>query len=168
MRDGLPPLFVDVASAEDLPALLDLENRSYSHPWTRRNFEGELGAGKRSVFLVLRAAGWASASDRGLHGYCVFQVVADEMHIMNLTVAPERRGRGLGRFLLRLAKDFAARRGARQAFLEVRESNLAARALYRSAGFSEVGRRPGYYTRPREDALLLRHEALANAGGNDP
>ena len=87
---------------------------------------------------------------------------------MNLTVTPEGRGRGLGRFLLRLAKDLATRRGAREAFLEVRESNLAARALYRSAGFSEVGRRPGYYTRPREDALLLRHEALAKARGNDP
>lgn len=168
MKEGLPPLFVDVASAADLPALLELENRSYSHPWTRRNFEGELAAGQRSVFVVLRAASWASAPDRGLRGYCVFQVVAGEMHIMNLTVAPEGRGQGLGRFLLRLAKDLAARRGAREAFLEVRESNLAARALYRSAGFSEVGRRPGYYTRPQEDALLLRHQALANSGGNDP
>ena len=168
MREGLPPLFVDAASADDLPALLELENRSYSHPWTRRNFEGELGAGERGVFLVLRGAGWSSAPDRGLHGYCVFQVVADEMHIMNLTVAPEGRGRGLGGFLLRLAKDLATRRGAREAFLEVRESNVAARALYRSAGFSEVGRRPGYYTRPREDALLLRHPTLANALGIDP
>jgi ribosomal-protein-alanine N-acetyltransferase len=165
---GLPPLFVDDAKAEDVPALLDLENRSYSHPWTRRNFESELQAGPRSVFLVLRAASWASAPDRGLRGYCVFQIVIDEMHIMNLTVAPDGRGRGLGRFLIRLAKDLATRRGAREAFLEVREGNHAARALYRSAGFKEVGRRPGYYTRPHEDALLLRHEALRSAWGNDP
>jgi [ribosomal protein S18]-alanine N-acetyltransferase len=164
VREGLPPLFVDEASADDLPALLEIETSSYSHPWTRRNFEGELGAGESRIFLVLRAAGRAPLPRSGLYGYCVFHVVANEMHVMNLTVAPDGRGLGLGRFLLGVAKDLAARRGAREAFLEVRESNLAARALYRSAGFKEVGRRPGYYNRPREDALLLRHEALAGAG----
>jgi ribosomal protein S18 acetylase RimI-like enzyme len=97
------------------------------------------------------------------------------MHVMNLTVAPELRGRGLGRFLLGLARDLAVRRGALEAYLEVREGNRAARALYRSAGFSEVGRRPGYYTRPPEDALILRHSALRTGlaapkerAGNDP
>ena len=87
---------------------------------------------------------------------------------MNLAIVPESRRRGLGSFLLRLAMDLAARRGAREAFLEVREGNLAARALYRSAGFTEAGRRSGYYTRPSEDALLLRRPLSSGPGGNHP
>jgi ribosomal-protein-alanine N-acetyltransferase len=83
-------------------------------------------------------------------------VVADEMHLMNLTVAPAHRGQGLGRFLLDLALTLAARRGGETAWLEVRDGNAAALALYRTAGFEVAGRRPGYYSRPREDALLLR------------
>ena len=75
---------------------------------------------------------------------------------MNLAVAPEWRRRGLGRFLLRLARDLGARRGAREAWLEVRSGNRPALALYESLGFAEAGRRQGYYSRPREDALLLR------------
>jgi [ribosomal protein S18]-alanine N-acetyltransferase len=128
----------------------------YSHPWTRRNFEGELKAGDRGLFLVVREPAAAAGADRGLRAYCAFQVVAGEMHVMNLTVSPESRRRGLGRFLLRLALDLAARRGAHEAFLEVRDGNAPARALYRGAGFTEAGRRRGYYHKPPEDAVILR------------
>jgi ribosomal-protein-alanine N-acetyltransferase len=162
-------LAAEAATPEDVEALLEIERRSYSHPWTRRNFEGELGAGKRGAFVVLREPAAAAVADRGLRAYCAFQVVAGEMHLLNLTVAPERRRQGLGRFLLGLALDLAARRGAREAFLEVRESNEPARALYRSAGFKEAGYRRGYYREPTEDAVVLRL-ALADPGvtRNDP
>ncbi len=150
------PLIVEAATRADLVALLDLERRSYSHPWTRASFEGELAATERGRLLVLREPGARADLERGIRGYCALQVFAGEMHLMNLAVAPEWRKRGLGRFLLRLAKDLGARRGAREAWLEVRAGNLPALALYRSLGFTEVGRRLGYYTRPREDALLLR------------
>lgn len=151
-------LVVEAATAEDLEALLELERRSYSHPWTQRNFEGELAARGHGLLLVVREALAAGASDRGLRAYCALQVVAGEMHVLNLTVAPESRLSGLGRFLLGLALDLARRRGARAAFLEVREGNAPARALYGAAGFSEAGRRRGYYHRPAEDALLLRRD----------
>lgn len=156
------------ATSDDLEALLEVERRSYSHPWTRRNFEGELAAGERGLLLVLRAAGARGGSDRGLRGYCAFQVAAQEMHVMNLAIVPESRRRGLGSFLLRLAMDIAARRGAREAFLEVREGNLAARGLYRSAGFTEAGRRSGYYSRPSEDALVLRRPLGPGPPANHP
>lgn len=151
-----PPLIVEAATRDDLEALLDLERRSYSHPWTRANFEGELAAAERGQLLVLREPGARSDAERGIRGFCALQIFAGEMHLMNLAIVPEWRKRGLGRFLLRLAKDLGARRGAREAWLEVRAGNLPALALYRSLGFAEVGRRPGYYTRPKEDALLLR------------
>ena len=150
------PLIVEAASEADLPALIDLERRSYSHPWTRRNFEGELAKAERGKLLVLREPRARSDQERGIRGYCALQVFAGEMHLLNLAVAPEWRKRGLGRFLLHLAKNLGARRGAREAWLEVRAGNLPALALYRSLGFTEVSRRPGYYARPREDALVLR------------
>ena len=151
-----PPLVVEAATGDDLDALIDLERRSYSHPWTRANFEGELRASERGHLLVLRESAARSDPERGIRGYCALQVYAEELHLMNLAVAPEWRRRGLGRFLLRLARDLGARRGAREAWLEVRAGNLPALALYLSQGFTEVGRRRGYYSRPREDALLLR------------
>lgn len=151
-----PPLVVEAATRDDLEALIELERRSYSHPWTRANFEGELAAGERATLIVLREKAGASDEERGIRAYCAMQVFAEEMHILNLAVAPEWRLSGLGRFLLRLAKDLGGRRGAREAWLEVRAGNSPALALYRSLGFSEAGRRRGYYSRPREDALVLR------------
>jgi ribosomal-protein-alanine N-acetyltransferase len=92
--------------------------------------------------------------------YCIAQVVVDELHVHNLLVAPRARGRGLGKRLLALVLDIAARRGARLALLEVRQGNWAALHLYRSLGFTPVGLRRDYYEHPREDALVLRKPDL--------
>jgi ribosomal-protein-alanine N-acetyltransferase len=75
-------------------------------------------------------------------------------------VAPEARRRGLARRLLRQVLETAVHQGARAAHLEVRAGNEAARALYRSMGFREVGRRGGYYSAPTEDAVLLSRTDL--------
>jgi ribosomal-protein-alanine N-acetyltransferase len=84
--------------------------------------------------------------------------VLDEVHILNLTVAPSARRRGLGRALLNRALDRAREVGATSAYLEVRVSNAAAIDLYRSAGFEEIAQRRDYYpaANGREDALILR------------
>jgi ribosomal-protein-alanine N-acetyltransferase len=155
-------LFVEEVEQDDLPVLLEIERVSYSHPWTRRNFEGEVQR-PGGLFLVLREAAARAERDRGLRAYGAFRMVAGEMHLMNLTIAPPEQGRGLGRFLLGLVLDLAARRGCNVALLEVRASNARALALYRTAGFVETGRRVGYYNHPREDALLL--ERPLSAGG---
>ncbi len=151
---------MEEVAEDDLPVLLELERVSYSHPWTRRNFEGEMEA-PGGLFLVLREAAARQEADRGLRAYCAFRMVAGEMHLMNLTVARPEQGRGLGRFLLGLALDLAARRGCAIALLEVRASNAKAGALYRTAGFVETGRRASYYNHPREDALLLERPLSA-------
>ncbi len=90
-----------------------------------------------------------------LWGYIVFWLVADEMHLLNLAVHPEKRRRGVAGFLLREALRRSQALGAKAAWLEVRPSNTPALALYASFGFKEVGRRPGYYQDTREDAMLL-------------
>ena len=80
----------------------------------------------------------------------------EEGEIADLAVAPAARRRGIGGVLLDRVVATAMESGVGALYLEVRESNVAARALYQSRGFDMVGRRRGYYSRPAEDALLLR------------
>lgn len=147
-----PPLALDPAAEQDLPLLLEIEEQSYSNPWTPRNFLDVLGGGTSARVLVLRTP---DTTGSRVAAYCCYALAADELHVHNLTVAPGLRRRGLGRRLLALILDMAARRGARLAVLEVRETNRAARALYARLGFGEIGRRRAYYSRPLEDALVL-------------
>jgi ribosomal-protein-alanine acetyltransferase len=84
---------------------------------------------------------------------------ADEGEILNLAVAPAGRRNGLGRALVQHILEALTARGVRQVYLEVRESNAPARALYAAQGFKEVGRRQQYYRRPVEDAIVLRLDA---------
>ena len=89
-------------------------------------------------------------------GYVIARVVAGEADVLNLAVSPPDRGHGLGGELLDAGLAAVVGRGVREVFLEVRESNVAALALYESRGFKTVSRRKGYYRNPVEDALLLR------------
>jgi [ribosomal protein S18]-alanine N-acetyltransferase len=147
-------VFLGPAQSADVPALAALESRSFSHPWTPAAFEQAVrGAGNAQV-VVLRSA------QRDVVGYCVFRIVAEELEIHNLALDPSYRGFGLGRRLVCLVLWLGARRGARTALLEVRTSNWPALRLYRSLGFETAGRRRDYYAEPREDALVLRKDAL--------
>ena len=101
-------------------------------------------------FLVAVAAG------NDVVGYAIAHAVADEGEILNLGVAAVHRRQGVGRRLVLATMEALAARGARTVYLEVRESNAAARGLYQQLGFGEVGRRSRYYRQPVEDAILLR------------
>ncbi len=101
----------------------------------------------------------AEASGERIVGYVVALDAADEGEILNLAVAPAMRRTGLGRALVHEILEVLSDRGVRQVYLEVRESNAPARALYAAHGFKEVGRRKQYYRRPVEDAIVLRLDA---------
>lgn len=132
----------------DFDAVMAIESRVYTHPWTRGNFADSLSAGHHCWLMELRG---------GLIGYGVAAIAAGEAHLLNLSIASERQGQGFGtellRFMTKLVRDYAAER----VFLEVRPSNAAARALYRRAGFNEIGVRRHYYpaVEGREDAIVL-------------
>ena len=135
---------------EDIPAVVAIERASFSDPWTEQSFK-ELRRSPAAIFLV------AARGDPGaIYGYVVALVVADEAEILNLAVALSLRKQGLGGELLDAGLAAVDSRGARDVFLEVRESNQPALALYESRGFAELGRRSGYYRNPVEDALVLR------------
>jgi ribosomal-protein-alanine N-acetyltransferase len=137
------------ATAADLDRITEIERASFSDPWTRRAFQGLLG--DRRVFFAV------ACLPRGVvAGYVAAWFVGDEGEIANLAVAPEARGKHLGAFLLDDAIRAARAQGVSSIYLEVRDSNERARALYTSRGFVVVGRRRHYYRRPTEDALVLR------------
>jgi ribosomal-protein-alanine N-acetyltransferase len=150
---------LESAVEEDLPALIDLERACFSQPWSLASFRGAIQQGPGRV-VVLREPHGPRDAGRGLLAYCVFQVVLDELQVLDLAVRPERRRQGVGRRLLARVLELGAKRGARIALLEVRRSNWPALELYRSAGFELYDTRRDYYSSPREDALLLRQQGL--------
>jgi ribosomal-protein-alanine N-acetyltransferase len=156
--EPIPAMYLEAAGEDDLEAVLAIERRSFSHPWTPGNFRQALSVPQRGRVLVLRAP-WEEVPD-GVLAYCVFEVVVDEMHVHNLAVHPDHRGSGLGRRLLALALGVGLGRGARSALLEVRQSNWTALQLYRSMGFRPVSVRRDYYAHPTEDALVLQKTEL--------
>ena len=122
----------------------------FSDPWSTQDFRDCV---TYALFLVADGEGDAIA------GYVVALEAADEGEILNLAVGPTGRRHGLGRALVERAVEELQGRGVRQIYLEVRDSNAPARALYAARGFKEVGRRKAYYRRPVEDAIVLRLDA---------
>ena len=100
----------------------------------------------------------------GVVGYIVARCVADEGEILNLAVGDRYQRRGIGRALVRAALESLAASGAETVYLEVRESNDAARRLYQGLGFEILARRKNYYRQPEEAALVLRAAILADKG----
>lgn len=141
---------VRAARASDLGDVTRIERESFADPWGNADFRSVLQS-PQSIFLVA-----VDSVSEAVVGYAVALTVLDESEILNIAVNPSMRGRGLGGRLLDAAIAEVVARGAVAAFLEVRESNAAARALYRSRGFEELSRRRGYYRTPVEDALVLR------------
>jgi len=140
-------LAIRPATRHDLPAILATEGDSFSTPWSRRAFEALLGRETVS-FQVLEADGEVA-------GHGVLWWVGPEAEVANLAVAPAFRGRRGGALLLDALLAAASVRGVETVFLEVRESNMPARSLYRGRGFVCVGRRPQYYQKPQEDAVVM-------------
>ncbi|WP_380167195.1 GNAT family N-acetyltransferase [Jannaschia sp. R86511] len=148
----------------DLDAVMAVEQPSFGpDAWTREGFLSELAERGSRTYLVLPrdAAGAGGAVPGPLLGYVGVAAHGPDADVQTLAVDPGRRGGGLGRCLVDLARAAAAAAGARRLGLEVREDNVAAQALYRSAGFRPQGRRPGYYAPtepggPRTTAVLMQ------------
>ncbi len=142
------------AAPRDLDRIAEIEQQSFSDPWSRDALTTAMDLGHLR-FLVAEEGG---ASSSRLVGYVVALVMGDEGEIADVAVDPSARRGGVGTLLLARAEEEMARNGVRTLYLEVRESNLAALGLYRQRGFEVVGRRRGYYRHPAEDALVLRRE----------
>jgi ribosomal-protein-alanine N-acetyltransferase len=136
------------AALADAAGLAAIERRCFSDPWSEVAFQEALSS--EWTFTLVADSG------RGSAGYLIGREAAGSGEILNLAVAPEFRHRGIGRALLEDGLAAFRGRSASEVFLEVRESNHSAQALYRARGFRPVGQRAAYYRNPREDALVLR------------
>jgi ribosomal-protein-alanine N-acetyltransferase len=143
-----PLLKIRPMSESDVDAVMQVESRAYEFPWTPGIFRDCLRVGYHC---------WVYSLDQQIIGFSVMSVAVGEAHILNICIAPEHQGHGLGRRLLERTLTLAKKQGADTAFLEVRASNRAALRLYETLGFNEIGLRPGYYPAKtgREDAVLL-------------
>lgn len=139
-----------------LDAVVGVEKQAYQHPWTRGNFTDSLNSGYQARLLT-----GGSGVDAALIGYFVAMKGVDEVHLLNITVAPEHQRQGWGRVLLDALAIWARGESAQWLWLEVRISNSQAKAVYEHYGFRHVGVRRNYYpssaagVSKREDALVM-------------
>lgn len=139
---------VRAATPADLPALLALEDGSAAAAhWSEAEYYRLFAEAAGTVLVI---------GEDAVQGFIVGRDLGPEWEIENIVVASSVQRRGMGTRLVRELLDLARSRGAQAVFLEVRESNRAARALYSKMGFVEAGRRKSYYRNPEEDALVCK------------
>lgn len=158
------------AEESDLDAVMAIETSVFANDaWSRDGMSGELAA--RDTWYVVAVPDDDRDHVVGYAGILAGYRTGDA-DVQTVAVAPEARGRGLGRTLVTELVAHARRRGAREVFLEVRADNPVAQGLYRSLGFEEVGVRPRYYMPDGVDALMMRlivppAETVPAAGATD-
>jgi ribosomal-protein-alanine N-acetyltransferase len=149
---------VEVATERDLPGILAIDRASFPAPWSAALFLDELRSPASEVLIARVNA------DAKLVGYVCWSHAADEAEIRTLAVHPKRRRQGIGEQLVRTILHRAYGRRCATVYLEVRESNRAAAALYRSMDFVPVGSRASYYGRG-EDAVVMAFQLTQAAPG---
>ncbi len=154
MSTQAPVLLIRPMRVADLAAVQQIERASFMTPWPQQAYRQELETNRLAQYLVAQIGDEVVA-------YGGIWLMVDEAHITTFAVHPRDRRRKIGERLILALLDLAADRGAREATLEVRLSNLPARRLYEKYGFRPVGIRPRYYSDNNEDALIMTTEPLA-------
>lgn len=150
----MPGLYFDTVSQDDIINILQIEEKSFSNPWSYTSFLDELHYDQAFIF---------AARHKKLDGfehiiaYICFRIVEGEMHILKIAVENKWRRHGVASRLLDNYLKDVVRRKVDAAFLEVRHSNIPAISFYDKLGFTLIGRRPNYYSNSngKEDALLM-------------
>ena len=181
MDDTDTPYVIEPMRLRDIPTVMAIEEAVFPTPWSASSFRYEVSSNPYSHYLVARLCNSPNKErlasirealrrligsqelDWSLAGYGGFWLMVDEAHISTLAVHPDLRGRGLGELLLVSLLNRAVELRAAVATLEVRVSNSVAQALYEKYGFVQAGRRKGYYTDTREDALIMTAGPLPSA-----
>jgi ribosomal-protein-alanine N-acetyltransferase len=150
-----PPLKIGLAAmqAGDLDAVQRIERASFTTPWPAYAYRQEIETNRLAHYIVARAGD-------EIVGFAGMWMMVDQAHVTTFAVDPKWRRKGIGGQMVRALLQMARPLGARQATLEVRLSNLAARRLYEKFGFRPVGIRPRYYSDDGEDALIMTTDDL--------
>ena len=136
---------------EDVPRVTEIEASAYTSPWTAGIFRDCIRVGYRCFVYE---------QDGVIQAYGLISIAAGEAHVLNICVAKEHQGKGIGKKMLYKLLYTAEEKGVDSVFLEVRESNLVAIQLYEQEGFNRIGVRKNYYPSEvgREDALVFARE----------
>lgn len=145
-------------SIDDLKDLMAIENLCHSHPWTEKTLASCIG-GRYFGEKQLNKVSANNPQKPTVIGFYIGELVVDEATLMDICIAPNWQGKGLGKNLLKQFISQAKAKGAVKIWLEVRAKNIAAQLLYMNAGFVETGRRTGYYPSANgfgyEDAIIM-------------
>lgn len=141
------------ATEADVPAMAFIERESFSDPWS-----------PSALRALLDGVALVASRDGRVVGYLFARPAADEGEILNVAVHRGSRRRGIGKRLVLAALEVLRGAGVERVILEVRESNVAARAFYRELGFRKLGSRPRYYRNPPEDAVILVLDVACSDG----
>lgn len=162
------PVVIRSAQLNDLTAIRTVEQRAHTHPWSESTMIN---------YLKKPNAVWLLTQQEKVLGYLVVSRVLEESELLMISIDPAVQGQGYGKQLLTFAQQVLIQQGAERMFLEVRESNEKAIALYDSLGFCEIARRENYYPaiqpaknqanksqkgHTREDALVMSMELLSD------
>jgi ribosomal-protein-alanine N-acetyltransferase len=146
-------LIIRKMTLDDIPAVIDLDQKSFSLPWPERSFRFELTDNPASRC-------WVAELDGKVVAMIVVWLIVSEAHVATIATHPDFRRQGIAERLLSHALRYLMEEGAVSSFLEVRESNAAAQAMYRKFGYEETGRRRRYYRDNDEDAILMNLDRL--------
>lgn len=142
-------LFFRSMTVIDVPHVLDIENRSFTLPWSEEAYFYELSHNQYSYYIV-------AVIDNKVIGYCGSWLIYDDAQITTIAVCPNFRGRQIGQAILRYVMAMLQQLGAKKITLEVRVSNRIAQSVYEKMGFIVCGQRKAYYPDNQEDALMMR------------
>lgn len=145
---------VSKLTMREIPAVAALDRALFSkESWSEADFETSLVDPTRFF--------WVAMEEETLLGFCGLSQSLEQGDILNIGVCPDQRGKGIGSVLLQQAITAFKDQGGKELFLEVRASNVAAKALYEKFGFCRIGIRKNYYQQPAEDGLVYRLEVSA-------
>ncbi|ETI93752.1 MAG: hypothetical protein Q621_VSBC00389G0003 [Veillonella sp. DORA_B_18_19_23] len=139
---------IRLATVDDAQSIYDIEQQSFSVPWSLESVLAELEGADNKLYMVI-------CEDEHIVGYAGAWLVYDEGQITNIAILPSARGKGYGSKLTKELIEQCLNRGMHEIFLEVRISNLPALAMYRNLGFTVKGIRKEYYSEPKEDAYIM-------------
>ncbi|NLD37558.1 MAG: ribosomal protein S18-alanine N-acetyltransferase [Desulfatiglans sp.] len=134
--------------------VIEIERASFPVPWSERSFKEEIN---RDISNL-----WALIIQKQIYAYICFWMFDKEIHILNFAVHPQKRRHGLGKYLLMMVINTGTAHGIENIWLEVRPTNGPALSIYTKLGFSDVGRRKGYYSDSQEDAIIMALDLAGN------
>ena len=148
MSDMNLPITFRNMTLNDIDQVVEIENQSFTTPWSREAFIGELRDNHFAKYVL-------ALKNDIIVGYAGMWVIIDEAHVTNIAISPSYRRMKIGEALLRYLMATAVVNGADRITLEVRVSNESAKCLYQKLGFKEYGIRKGYYSDNNEDACIM-------------